>query len=493
MNPKPYNLIFRSLFFVILIFNLSLLAEEKESDFYEITSIPIPEGIVLEGSGLTWLDSNTIAVCGRRGQIYTIQNALGETSNLKFNLYADGLHEPVGLHAAGGWLYATQRGELTRIKDMDGDGRADRFETVNDQWGITGDYHEYALGSSPDKDGNTWIVLCLTGSFSSQAEYRGWCVRITPDGELIPTSSGIRSPGGIGFNHLGDVFYSDNQGPWNGSSSLKHLMPGSFQGHPGGNVWYDLPDAKAAMGPRPTLPVSNSRIHIEREKIPEYIPPAIIFPHGVLGNSTSGFCFDAKGGFGPFKNQLFVLDQTYSVVNRVVLEKVNGVYQGVAFPFLKGFGSGNLAASMHDSGVMYVAGTDRGWGARGGKSFALDRVRWTGEIPFEIYEMRVTSEGFRLVFTHPVDRQSATQLQSYQMSAYTYIYRSDYGSPVVDSSNPIIKSASLSQDGMTVDLIVDGIVKGHIHELSCKGVRNKSGDELLHDTGYYTLNEIPEN
>ena len=124
MNSKTYNLKFGSLLFVILIFNLPLLAEEKESDFYEITSIPIPEGIVLEGSGLTWLDSNTIAVCGRRGQIYTIQNALGETSNLKFNLYADGLHEPVGLHAAGGWLYATQRGELTRIKDIDGDGRA---------------------------------------------------------------------------------------------------------------------------------------------------------------------------------------------------------------------------------------------------------------------------------------------------------------------------------------------------------------------------------
>ena len=56
--------------------------------------------------------------------------------------------------------------------------------------------------------------------------------RVNKKGEMIPTASGIRSPGGIGLNHLGDVFYSDNQGPWNGSSSLKHLKAGSFQSHP---------------------------------------------------------------------------------------------------------------------------------------------------------------------------------------------------------------------------------------------------------------------
>ena len=44
---------------------------------------------------------------------------------------------------------------------------------------------------------------------------------------MIPTTSGVRSPGGIGFNADGDVFYTDNQGPWNGTCSLKWLRPGS--------------------------------------------------------------------------------------------------------------------------------------------------------------------------------------------------------------------------------------------------------------------------
>ncbi|GIT04830.1 MAG: hypothetical protein CM1200mP29_02410 [Verrucomicrobiota bacterium] len=130
------------------------------------------------------------------------------------------------------------------------------------------------------------------------------------------------------------------------------------------------------------------------------------------------------------------MDQTFSVVNRGFLEKVNGVYPGAAFSFLKGFGSGNISAYMHPNGTLFVGGTDRGWGARGGKRFALDRVTWKGGVPFEIHEMRAKPDGFELTFTHEVEAVSAANLGSYSMSAYTYIYRSDYGSPVVDKMAP---------------------------------------------------------
>ena len=58
------------------------------------------------------------------------------------------------------------------------------------------------------------------------------------------------------MNAEGDMFYCDNQGPWNGTSSMKHLKVGSFQGHPVGNKWYSLTDA---IGPRPKSPKDLSR------------------------------------------------------------------------------------------------------------------------------------------------------------------------------------------------------------------------------------------
>ena len=382
-------------------------ADPVESDYYKIDAFPVPDGIVMETSGIEMMPDGKLAICSRRGDIYMLSNPYGDPSKIEWSLYAEGLHEPLNLSFNDGWLYCTQRGELTQMKDVDGDGRADLFETANDGWGITGDYHEYAFGTRPDANGDTWIVLCLTGSFNSNIDYRGWCVRVTKDGELIPTASGIRSPGGIGLNHLGEVFYADNQGPWNGSSSLKPLSHGSFQGHPGGFRWYDTAAAKASMGKRPTQPKTNSRWVAERPKIPELVPSAIVFPHGILGNSTAGFAYDSNGKFGPFKNQLLVCDQTFSVVNRAFLEKVNGVYQGAAFSFLKGFGSGNIAAHMQPNGTLFVGGTDRGWGARGGRRFALDRVTWTGKVPFEIHEMRAKPDGFELTFTHEIDAITA--------------------------------------------------------------------------------------
>ena len=51
---------------------------------------------------------------------------------------------------------------------------------------------------------------------------------------------------------------------------------------------------------------------------------------------------ETNGKFGLFNNQLFVSEQTHSKVLRVFLEKVNGFYQDCVFPFLEGFGSGNI-------------------------------------------------------------------------------------------------------------------------------------------------------
>ena len=76
----------------------------------------------------------------------------------------------LGLAQKDGWLYVTQRPDVSRIKDTDGDGKADTFEVVTDGWEITGDYHEYAFGSRFDKDGNIWITLCLTGSFNANTQ-----------------------------------------------------------------------------------------------------------------------------------------------------------------------------------------------------------------------------------------------------------------------------------------------------------------------------------
>ena len=463
--------------------------QPKESDFYPIGNIPNPDNYVLEVGALEHAPDGTIYAATRRGEVYRVTGALDtDLSKAKITPFAKGMHECLGAAWRDGALYVQQRGELTRLKDEDGDGRADTFDTVSDQFGLSGDYHEYAFSSRPDKNGDIWSVFCLTGSFTSNVLWRGWAVTIGPDGKTTPVCSGIRSPGGIGFNAEGDVFYTDNQGPWNGSSSLKWLKPGSFQGHGETLRWY----AQAPGMQKPLPPQDQSRTVKEHVRNPLYVPPAVMLPHGRVGQSPTAIVCDTTGGkFGPFKNQLFVADQSYSNITRVCLEKVDGHYQGAAIPFVEGFGSGIIGMMLTPDGKMFAGGSDRGWGARGGKPFNFDRLVWTGRTPFEILEMKAQPDGFLLTFTQPVDKAAASKPDSYKMDAWTWAFRAEYGGPEVDRVTPVVKAAEVSADGLSVRLRIEGLVKGHVHNLKSPGVRSADGLAMLHTDAYYTLNNIP--
>lgn len=489
-TPTPFPVRMHSPFHSIVAVSLLALqaASAAQEDYYIREVIPTPPDEVLELGSLALLPDKKIAVGSRRGDIWICTGAYEQDlSKVKWQKFASGIHEPLGMFWKDGWLYLTQRPEITRLKDSNGDGEADTFETICDKWGVSGDYHEYTFGSEPDKDGNIWTVLCLTGSFTSESPWRGWCLKITPQGEMIPTASGIRSPGGIGFNAEGEAFYTDNQGPWNGSSSLKWLRPGSFQGNPNGNKWH------GDKFPAPPQPQDKSRILTERKKFPEFVPPAVVFPHGTVGQSPTGIVCDQTGGkFGPWQKQLYVGEQTHSQVQRVCLEKVNGLYQGAVFHFLEGFESGIVPMRQAEDGTLFVGGTNRGWASRGSQTFTFERVRWTGKTPFEMHTVSATSDGFEITFTEPVDPATAGDIASYNMSAWTYIYQAAYGSPEVDQSTPKVVSATVSSDKTKVRLKVSDRVQGHVHHLAAKGVKSAKGDPLWHSSAWYTLNEIPK-
>jgi len=478
--------------------------DPKESDYYAITTFTTPQETAMEVGSIEVLPNNKLALGTRRGEIWIVSDADSAPENVKYVRFASGQHEFLGLGYKDGWLYATSRYELERLKDTDGDGRADVFETVCDKWGVSGDYHEYAFGSRPDKDGNFWVTLCLTGSFSSGAPFRGWALRIKPDGTMIPTCSGVRSPGGIGFDADGEVYMTDNQGPWHGACTLQHMIPGTFQGHPAGNIWYD----KAPnMGPRPVDPIPEAfqgnhkktggpdpdRMVAERKRIKELVPPVVYMVHGKIGNSSSFIACDLSGGkFGPFQKQLFIGDQSHSNVSRVFVEEVNGIKQGAVFPFMLNFKSGLIGGRMTEKGQLFVGGSDRGWGARGGKPYCFERVDWTGKVPFEIHEMHAKPDGFELTFTQPVDPATAGDVKSYSMREFTYAYREEYGGSEVDDLIPKITAATVSADKKSVRLTITPLTQGDIHELHSDGVKSAEGLPLLHKVAYYTLNEIPK-
>ena len=464
---------------------------EEEKKYYTITNIPIPPGIPMRPGSFEILPDKRLAVGTRRGDVYFISGAFETPPNPTYHLYASGQDEIFGLSWRDDSLTITQFGEVTKLTDSDGDGTADRFDTLTNNWGYA-EGHEFAFGSKHDPDGNIWVALGLSGSYHSRNIFRGWAVKVTPNGKMIPICSGLRSPGGVEANKEGVMFCIESQGPWNGSCSLKHLKEGAFLGHPASYNWYKF--AKGIDTPK-IEPQTNSRIAIEKKRVKKLVPPVILFPYIKMGRSISGFRLNqTKGKFGPFENQLFFGDYTLSIIMRATTEKINGVWQGACYPFREGLSTGIMNVEFSPKGQLIAGGftTNRQWPVRGEAPFAIQRLDWTGKIPFEIKEINILNDGFMIHFTKGVNPAIASNAMTYSMTTYTHNYSAGYGSPEVDHTTPEIIKATVSDDNLSVSLKINGIHEGHIHDFDLAKIKSHSDQSLLHSKAYYTVNEIPK-
>jgi hypothetical protein len=473
-----------------------------EARYYKIETVAIPSGIALEVGGMAFQGDGTLMICTRRGEIWRYVNAAlqaecakpglnraamlaGKTPSAsaafgdRWELFASGLHEPLGLLCGKpGEVFVVQRSELTRIADTDGDGRADLFETLDQNCGVSASQHAYIFGPVRDQAGNLWGAISGIG-ISGSGKYFGWSFKVTPKGEFIPVSSGLRSPNGLCMTPDGDLFITDNQGEWVGTSPLHHVSPGAFHGHPASLKW----DANFRGDAGKAEDLAKIR------KL-----PAIQFPYGTMGQSLAEPVVDTTSGkFGPFAGQMFVADESKCIVVRVALEKVDGEWQGACLPFRAGFQGGNNRAAFAPDGSLYLGQTDRGWGSTGGKSFGLQRLAWTGEVPFEIETMKLTADGFDVRFTRPVDPSAAATPANWSLSHYHYLYRAAYGSPQQDITPVKVTTASVSADGRTVRLKLPELRPGKIYELHHANLRAADGTAPLHTAAYYTLNRVGRN
>jgi cytochrome c551/c552 len=491
-----------------------------EDEYYPIVTLAVPEGILLEIGGVATLPDGRVAVTTRRGHVWMIENIAAKDGRCNYKLFASGLHEPLGCTYQDDALLVAQRGELTRLKDTNGDGIADVYETVY-AWPLSGHYHEYSFGPALSPEGEYYV----TGNVAfgdqewwrgeSKVPMRGWTMKISKDGKMTPFATGMRSPAGYGIVD-GELFYSDNQGDWVGSGAIWNVKKGSFIGHPAGLKWTDkIANSPVKLtydqhkGIADHMQEKNDKgdyikpdndetkpfitLYDVKDKIPELQMPAVWLPHGILGISNSEIKVDkTEGKFGPFSGQLFVGDQGQSKIMRIFLEKINGEYQGAAFDFRSDFQSGVMRMDWLNDGSLIVGQTNRGWGSAGEKNEGIQRLFWNGKTPFEMKEVRSMPDGFEVIFTKPADEKSLKNLNNYVGRSFIFKYFPVYGSPQVKEQSLKIEGVKISENGTKVRMVISNLTKYHVHELVLSGIKDMDGNNLLHPTVFYTLNNIPE-
>ena len=448
------------------------------------------DGITLEVSGMEWI-GDILALAIRKGDVWMVENALSKAvDQIQFRLFASGLHEPLGLARDGKDLLVSQRAEITRLQDNDGDGVADAYLAECDGWNVSGNYHAYTYGPERDGKGNLWVTLNLgMGKLADNSVgWRGWGGIIGEDNRFLPKAMGMRSPSGMGVNAQGDMFFSDQQGTWIPASPIHHLREGVFFGNQEslGTLDHEKAPFQLSSVPKANLPYPDALASCE-----EFVPPAVWLPYNKMGRSTTDIqVIDADGKFGPFDGQLLIGEFTNSAISRVFLEKVNGEYQGACFPFMQGFPAAVVRLSFAPDGSLFVGMTNRGWSSLGNRSYGLSRVIYSGVTPFSIQEMKARPDGFELKFTEAINPDSLEG--AFEMGSYTYEYSSSYGSEEIETESHAITGFEVLGDGRSVRIIVEDCRPLFVHELRTNGIRSLSGRELDFSNAYYTLNTIPE-
>ena len=473
------------------------LFSQKINQSYVVETIKMPEGLTAETGAIEFFPDGRLVACFTRGEVMTYNKLSKE-----WKLFASGLHDPLGiLVVSNSEILIMQRPELTRVKDTDDDGIADVYEKVTDAFGLSGNYHEFNYGPIMDKDANLFIALNSSsgggsirsevrgqinplgreegskGQMFSNLPYRGWIMKLTKNGKLQPFASGFRSPNGIGFDLEGNLFATDNQGDWIGTSPLHHVKEGKFYGHPGSLVWQkDWNRGNPFLLAPEILDSMRTRA-------------AVLFPHGIIANSpTQPICDDTGGKFGPFSGQLIIGEMNKERIVRVMLERIDGELQGACIPFLDGNGlrKGNNRMVFAPDGSLWIGQNAHGWlGDQG-----IQRIVYTGKKPADIYKMNLTETGFDLTFTSPLEVSSASNPENYQFRHYYYKYHNKYGSDQYDIQNVPITDIKISNDLKTISLKLAFLKPGYVYELNLGDIKTSSGEPLNNKLICYTLNKL---
>ncbi len=466
-----------------------------EAEFYSVDHLSPPEGALLEVGGMDWLSDGRLLVSTRRGQVWIVTDSLAaDPADARFSLFAEGLDEGLGLTvlrepqpdgSVRDAIYVVQRGELSQLIDSDGDDRCDTVRTVSQDFGISGNYHEFAFGLPVDNDGQLYMTLNVGFGDpkwwigQSFAPWRGWAIRIDPKtGLTTPVASGFRSPAGHGRNAAGDLFITDNQGDWLPACPVVALKEGSWYGHPASLRWADDYASVGAMPPESEPLVDRVRTR-----------PAAWLPYKWARSAGSLVEDSSAGKFGPFAGQMFVAEMTNGQVLRLQLEKVRGEWQGSTFQFRQRIGSA-LRVLFAPDGTLFCGLTNRGWGGVA-PGDGIARVRWTGHMPFEMQTVHLLNNGFEVTFTEPLAPDVTPTTADVSLLQYDYNWWWEYGSPEQHTAPVEVRDVSLSPDRRVLTFHAE-VAPAMMARCVLSNMRSASGAPLLHDEFDYTVNQLPD-
>lgn len=412
------------------------------------------------------------------GAVYIVDNYQdGNPSTTTFTKFAEGLGEALGLKVINGEIYVTQKREITKLVDTDGDDWCDEYIAISHGWPMSPNYHEFNF-NLVQKDGFLWCTTSVPLKTADTAYTptllpadaphlpsplgSGGLIKVDPaTGAWEIVATGLRTPNGMGLGPEGEMFGSDNQGGWLPASLMRHYREGANHEH----------QAKlngTAEWARPVLWLEHNKISLSASQ-PALIPS------------------------GTYAGQMVIGEVTQGGARRANLEKVNGVWQGCAFHFTQGLGVGINRLVWGPDGALYLggAGSNGNWAFNTTK-YGLQQMKPNGLTTFEYLHVKSRAEGFEVAFTQSVPFAILSNPANYEVSMWRNVPSAGYGAGQAQGGKiPLtVTDVIVSADRRKVQLTIPGLLKDRCVYLRLKNFKNDSGVSPWVTEAWYTLNEI---
>ncbi|KAB2661823.1 MAG: hypothetical protein DVB31_11940 [Verrucomicrobia bacterium] len=424
--------------------------------------------------GFDFLPDGRAAICAFHGDVWIVSGLGGKLGELKWKRFATGLFQPLGLKVVKGDIYVAGRDQITRLRDVNGDGEADAYDNFNNDTVVTANYHEFVLDLHTDSKGNFYYAKGAPWEPSVTSPHQGTLIKVSRDGKTLEVvATGLRAPNGMTVGPDNTILVGDNQGHWMPSSKLNLVKPGAFLGMvPSAQRELTLryPDGRE-IRMNPSDPEARAQHKLKGWDASMPIPTAYDEPICWLpmrwDNSSGGQVYVTGNQWGPWKGAPLFLSYGKCLLYGVLWDEVDGTVQAAMTPFGLRFQSGVMRARFNPrDGQLYACGL-KGWQNAASRDGGFYRVRYTGKPVRNPIKAHVAQNGIQLTFASALDRKSAEDAAGYAAELWNYRYSGGYGSPEVSVKTPAkaahdkleVKGAHLSADGKTLFLEIEGLEK----------------------------------
>lgn len=425
-----------------------IIRSEEEAAYVEdVFVLPLenPWKSRMRPTGIDFLDDPDQAVVSTiDGEVWRLEGISQLEGNVRWHRIATGLFQPLGIKYHQGDIYVSCRDQIAVLKDLNGDGETDYYQSFNSDHQVTEHFHEFAMGLQVDEQGNFYYAKSGRHARTSLVPQHGTLIRVSPDGqesEII--ANGFRAANGVCLNPDGSFIVTDQEGYWNPMNRINWVEEGGFYGNMYG---YGAPaDTSDTAMIQPLCWIDSK-----------------------YDRSPAELLWADSDQWGPLNGSLLNLSYGYGKMFVVLPQEVGDIRQGgiVELPVPQ-FPTGLMRGRFHPTdGQFYGCGMSA-WATNqmiqvGG----LYRVRYTGQPLYLPVDMAATEKGVRLTFSDPLDRATAEAVDSYTITTWDLKRSRSYGSKRYNVQELTVERAELTEDGKTLMIHLPDIEPTWVMEIN---------------------------